>query len=1057
MRKNNLLSLVILVVLIVAVACFAACNKVQDILTEAPDDIYYDGQYLTWDKVDADYYTVSINGGEAQRVNSATYEYASSENDFEVTISAVKGESSKSVSKTFHLLPTIEQLFAHNDGIVWWDAVAGANAYEVKVNGQTVGQVSDTSYDALSAGTSRVKVRPIVSGDDSFYSMWSAEKRVNIYDTPYNIDYDGTTISWQGNASSYELKINGKASIVTATRFDYNSENRNFDISVKAIGDYIYNYDSEVAMESFRYIDPVTDITVEDGILKWQSVEDAQGYKVRVGANVYTVTDGTEYNGLITGQSLEVSIMPYNNAGSYFSSWSDSMNVYILATPATRWNAELDLDVEANNNFTWDAVLSAAGYTVQLTKPDGTKQIETFSGNSRAFAEFYEDVGVYTVQVKANAPADNADYYDSKYSEPIIVERLAAPKQPMQNFVVSDANNLSQGFTVNFVPVNSATGYQLWKDGARLSGKTASAGGSAIRENNVADNTVTTEQHYTYIVQSLGGVKTLGGRTVVTLNSIKARSLSFDITVLAMPTGLTMSGFNAQWNAVGGSNGYSVAYSGNTFTSSGEIYSLETLNTGTFNVSVAARGDGNMVLASNYTAALEIRRLDYPRNIRITYGGGNGLLEHDDVSNAFNGYSVYIGGNNQALDEQSWDDMYSFISEIGTVLSMTANANKYNDDGTVYYMTSPASPTQQFIRLAAPTFPEGALSTQTEIRWNAPDNVNLREYTPTYVLAYSDTTVAARNGTSYNISELDAGLYVFTVRAVGDDVHFLDSEYSFVSKRCLKLETPAMTVEKDGYHWDAISHEATAYYLEIDGVRVNDVGHQAGKEFIFKPSFTTVGSHKVVLTAVGNGIDTVSSKPFIYEQKVEQLQRPLIDVAYSADHFVAGGTINVTLKEPLPANAESYQFEIGGRSTTSKSLTISQTMDSPGTFTIKVKALGGVIDDADMYYIDSLYSKEESMTLLAAPTKAGFEMTSGGYIQWKVVSGAFGYDYYIIADGEAIVGTADSPIVGQSSVKVADFRKYKTITITVRASGNGQNVINSEWVSWTWTNSQVQA
>ena len=1053
MRKHKVLLIMLVAMIAALAACLAACDKADEIFLNAPKDVYYDGQYLTWDKVDADYYTVSINGGEAQRVNSTTYAFASPGVDFDVTVSSVKGGATKSISKTFHPLAAVEELKAYNDGTLWWTPVAGANAYEVQVNGQNVGQVTDASYDALKAGSNRVKVHPIVKGDNSFYSSWSAEKRINIYAAPSNIDYDGITLSWQGNARTYEVTINGQVNTVNSTRFDYNSSNRDFDVRIKAVGDYINNFDSTAVEESFMYLDTVTEITVEDGILKWEGVDDAKGYRVKVGASVYTVTDGTQYDKLAAGQSLEVSIMPYNDEGNYFSSWSETKSIYILSVPTTHWNNELELDTVANNNFTWDAVDAAGGYTVRVTMPNGDREEIVKSDGSRAYANLYATVGVYTVQVKANAATGVPGRYDSKYSDPITIERLAAPRMPASNFIVSDTNRLNEGFTVNFVGVNGATGYQLYKDGVKLDGLRVGASATSITDKNVVSASVTSQQHYTYMVQSLGGVRPTGGSTYVMLPSIKATSLSFDIIVQQQPQGLTMSGFNASWNAVGGSNGYAITYGGATYTAPTEFYNLEVLPAGTFNIAVCARGNGAEILASNYTAALEIHRLDYPRNIRITYGDGNGLLSYDDVANASGGYSAYLGESMQALDQQSWGDMYSFITEIGTVLSMTANANAFSDDGTVYYMTSPVSPTQQFIRLAAPKFTEGALSVQTEIRWEGPGNINLNEYTPTYVLMYSDTTVAARNGTSYNISELDAGNYVFKVRAVGDDVHYLDSEYSYVGKSFTKLATPVMSVESDGYHWSAVA-SASAYYVEIDGERVYDADHIASKTYIYKPSFVEVGSYTVRLTAVGNGIDTVSSKPFVYTQQVEQLQRPEITVSYSdPEGFAIGETIDVTIAKPSP-HAIKYQYEIGGYAQTSAELQASQAMDSPGVFTVRVKALGGVIDDNDIYYAESLYSVSTTMTLLAAPTVAGFEMTSDGIIQWKAVSEANGYDYQIAFDRGDF---ADIVHIGGSSLTVEDFRQYTRITIRVRASANGAaNKVNSEWIEWTWVNNNPQ-
>lgn len=1048
MKKHRNLILILLVAVVALTLCFVACDKVKEAIMDAPENIRYDGEYLTWDKVEADYYTVSINGGEAQRANSTAYAYQSKTN-FDVTVTAVKGDASKGTSKSFHYLAPVATINVRNNGELYWDAVGGANAYEIQVNGTSTGQVTDTSYTALAAGGNRVKVKPVVSGDDSFYSDWSAEKYVNVYVTPSNLSYDGTSITWQGNAPKYEVIVNGQAKTVNETKMAYNSESKDFTVSIKAIGDYVNNFDSAVAEESFAYLDTVTDITVEEGILKWQAVDNAKGYKVKVGATV-NVVSGTEFSGLTAGQSLDVSVLPYNDEGNYFSYWSATKTVYVLSVPSYRWNNDLELDTEANNNFVWDAVPAAAGYTVKVTSPDGNTETLTYGQDQRAYANLYEAVGVYTVRVKANSDVLDTDRYDSKFSDPITIERLAAPRQTASNFIVSDANSLASGFTVNFIGVNGATGYQLYKDGVALNGLTAGPDGAAITDNNVVATTVTSEQNFTYMVQTLGGVSTTDGLTYVKLPSIKSTSLSFNIVVQQQPQGLTASGYNAFWNAVGGSNGYVVSYGGQTYTSSTESYNLKVLSVGRSDFAVCARGDGAATLASNFTATLEIRKLDYPRNIRIVYGEGNGLLQYDDVSNA-TGYSVFVGENYQALDQQSWDEMYKQISENGTVISMSADANTFNVDNTVYFLSSDISPTQTFVRLAAPTFPEGALSNQSEIRWNAPDNINTNEYTPTYVVKFSDTTVAQRNGTSYNLSQLEAGNYVFTIRAVGDDTHYLDSEYTYVGKSFTKLATPTMSVESDGYHWNAVP-SASAYYVEIDGARVFDEDHVAGKEYVRKPNYSTIGQHTVRLSAIGNGINTVSSNAYEYTQVVEQLQRPEISASYSnPDGFVIGGSIIATVTTATP-HAVNYQYEIAGKSSVSSELTASQVMDSQGLCSVKVKALGGVIEN-EIYYTDSLYSAENTIILLAQPSLADFQMSADGIIMWKNVTNANGYDYQIKFDGGEFSSVAH---LSGSSLTVDKFRQYTNITIRVRSSANGSPYkVNSTWTEWTWTNSNV--
>ncbi len=586
--------------------------------------------------------------------------------------------------------------------------------YAVSINGME-NVVTDTQYTTLAEGSNRVKVKPIVQGDNSFYSFWSEEENIYIYSAPTNVKYDGTTITWAGNSTSYQVGINGALNTVTGNSYTYNADGKDFIVEVIALGNHSTTYDSKGAEEEYKYLAPVPSLTVEEGILKWNPIENAEGYQVKIDGLVQRnpVTEA-EYTGLVTGKSLEVSVMPYNNSGNYFSSWSAVKNVYILDTPVPTWNNDLELDGEANNNYTWNAVNAAEGYTVRLTKNGTLVDEYDFSSVQRAFANAYSEVAVYTIQVKANAQSGSSDNYDSKYSTPITVERLAAPKQASNDFIVSQKDNLAAGFTVNFTPTSGAKEYQLYKDGVLLAGKKTT--GNALTDTNVADAANLERQEYTYMVRSMGEVKTVSGQKYVTLPCLTSEALSFNITVQATPQHLTMSGFVLSWDAISGSNGYAVAYAGNTYNSATENYNLSTLKAGTYSVTVCAKGDGASTLASSYSTAAEIQRLSAPTDIKIS-AASNGTLEWKDVSNA-TGYQAFLDLSETALDENAYENMYQFITTEGSTLSMVAVANKYNDLGTLYYMTSEASPTQQFIRLAAPTFPEGAISNSVELLWN---------------------------------------------------------------------------------------------------------------------------------------------------------------------------------------------------------------------------------------------------------------------------------------------------------------------------------------------------
>lgn len=626
----------------------AGCSKAEDLLYKAPENIAYDGQYITWSKTEgANHYTVSIDGGDVARSNSTTYAYASADT-FEVTVTAVFDNSEKYTSVTFKPLATIENITVSDNGEVSWDAVSGANAYSVSVNG-TAQTVTDTRITTLPEGSNRVKVKPIVSGDNTFYSSFSQEVNVYIYGVPTNVKYDGTTVTWTGSSASYDVTINGVSKEVKGNSFAYNSENKDFTVEVKALGNHASTYDSKSVSEEFHYLDAVTEIFVEDGIIKWNAINGAEGYKLKIGGVVKkAAVTTTQYENLSSGRSQDVAVMPYNESGNYFSSWSAEKTVYILDTPVVSWNNDLELDGEANNNLTWNAVNAADGYTARLIKDGGTPEISTYSDVQRAFSHAYSNVGKYTIEIKANAASGSTDYYDRKYSAPITVERLAAPKAVDSNFIVSARDNLASGFTVNFVQVNGASGYQLYKDGVLLNGKYTT--NAALTDSNVADSANISEQHYTYIVRSMGGVKTVSGNKYVTLPCLTSEALSFDITVQATPQNPTMSGYAISWEAVAGNNGYTVSYAGTTVTAQLESFDLSTINAGTYSVAISARGNGSNVLASNYSAPVAIQRLEAPTEIKIS-AENNGTLKWKDVSNATS-YQVYLDLSSTPLNEK---------------------------------------------------------------------------------------------------------------------------------------------------------------------------------------------------------------------------------------------------------------------------------------------------------------------------------------------------------------------------------------------------------------------
>lgn len=1059
--KKLWISFCLTLVLLFACLLFSACDKddLDDLLPGGksmdPQNISYDSINISWDRVaDADHYLIRIGDGEDKRVNTNVYGYDAKGTSFDVTVTTVKGEDQYAASAHFTYLEPVEELRVSNSGTISWDATAGADAYLVSVDGKTVdGTVTDTTYAGLTPGSHRVKVKPVVAADKTYYSVWSAEKSLQILGAPANLQYDGAELTWNGvsGAVHYLVSINGREETTTQPSYLYSAGAKDFSVSVKAIGNHTSSYDSAATKDSWMYLDPATNMHMEDGILKWDASAKAEGYRIKVNGTVQKNTlTAAEYDGLSSGISQRVSVLPIRNSGNFFSDWTEEMSVYILKTPQVSWNADLQLDGQPNNNFIWQTVEGASGYTVRVTH-GGVTQEYPFGEDQRFYANAYTEAGIYRIEVKATAAA-GSDYSDSRYSTVTTVERLAAPTAASRNYIVSDPSALAAGFTVTFNPVSGAKGYQVWKDGVALPNGYVT--GTQWSDRSVVAENVTEQQEINYKICSVGSVVTTSAGITVRLGSLtdEASALSFKITVLAMPRNARMEGYDAKWDAVSGARGYAIGYGGESLFATSTMQDLSTLPVGTSVVRICATGDGAMTLASNLTAPMTIQRLAAPTHIRIT-SASEGTLLYDPVPYA-KGYRAYLGTDSNPVDENNYDNMYQFIKETGTTLHMYADANYYNEECTVYYMTSPSSDVQQFIRLAAPVFPEGAFSVGTQLRWNASANINTAEYTPTYEVYFDGQEHRGNmNATVFNISTLDGGRsYTFTVKAIGNDSKYLDSEMS-APIEIFKLATPKLFISDNAYHWSVVSN-AAGYALYIDGNRVTDEIHVTGGTYTYIPRYTTTGNHTVVLKAIGDGGHaTIDSDDYTYTQVVRQLNIPEITFTYSHEQVTRGGFFTVTITTPS-AHANGYLYEIAGDTITpTTALSATKTVDNVGSVTARVKALGGLIDEDEIYYIDSQYvggNAAYTILLLGTPELQSFKMRDNA-VSWKVVGGASGYDWQVSYDGGAFSEVEHSGSAALNPIE--NLNDYHSVTFRVRASGSADGkTISSEWVEYTWTN-----
>ena len=113
--------------------------------------------------------------------------------------------------------------------------------------------------------------------------------------------------------------------------------------------------------------------------------------------------------------------------------------------------------------------------------------------------------------------------------------------------------------------------------------------------------------------------------------------------------------------------------------------------------------------------------------------------------------------------------------------------------------------------------------------------------------------------------------------------------------------------------------------------------------------------------------------------------------------------------------------------------------------------MGGAFDANDVYYIDSQYaggSASDTITILAAPSESSFVITADDALKWDKIDYAKGYEYYIAFDG---ADYGDLKKVDFNSFNINNYKQYNSISVKIRARGDGNKVIASAWAEWNWT------
>ena len=181
-----------------------------------------------------------------------------------------------------------------------------------------------------------------------------------VYYSISNVTYDpeAKILSWSDNSSAEEwvVTINNKNKRSKTTSYSYDSKDQDFTFKIEGLRKRKGHRKNPEEYGTFKYLDKVTNLKVENGNVTWSPVSRANYYQIY--ENGYHVTDVYTTSYEVPSGSFNVSVVPAVN-DSYFYSYSpDTISGVMLSRPSNL--------MFANGVFTWDAVFNAEYYEVTV-------------------------------------------------------------------------------------------------------------------------------------------------------------------------------------------------------------------------------------------------------------------------------------------------------------------------------------------------------------------------------------------------------------------------------------------------------------------------------------------------------------------------------------------------------------------------------------------------------------------------------------------------------------------------------------------------------------------
>lgn len=776
--------------------------------------------------------------------------------------------SSKEVEFKVSRIPAPEIYL--DKGYICWNAVEGAIAYSIYVNGVKVQNptiVSDENdvyswyCDIYDKEITSIKVRAIapvwVEGEDfvidSKYSNDIDYGRI-VLDS-YTIDNDLLTIVTNVENVELCLSVNDEENPVNIQNFVVDDLSINLTNLIKVAGNYRLNFYVKLKdtaeqnkLNSREYgignevisvkvlSNPVVTYNSSTYEMSWRSVTDATGYRV---AYRELGSEEVYFSSVITGNSFdlkdcadfvenviyEVTLISVGEQGSIISSYPNFAKAVQFERMARVSN--FAGTVESNKYvLTWDSIVGASYdvYLDDVLQYNVTENVFRYTLNSMTEVKQYN----FTVITKNK----NNEKAPSLLSNVVSVVRLPKAEVELTDGVVTISNYDSEVSQVHFYITNSENVkvYEATVQSAEID----------------LDEISQVEQgNYSVVINFVGdGVNYINGAE----ESIK------NLHRQARVQNVSLISKQIVWTPVEDVLMYKVIFTTSNnekvvrYVSKKSVEIPDELSSGTNTVVICCVGDDDNTLTSLASEPLAFEKLESPENVVIN----NGVLTFDKVDN-FENYLIVIEKTNDThIIEFTYDNSGSELDFNGVGVY---NISVITCGNYVTSVDSSKSECVTIIKLDVPN----AISVENDcLIWDEVENVV--NYAIKLSGAGDYNFVCDGNSLSLNPRDLSSGTYNVQIVSVGNGENILNSVPKQESQVFTILQVPqnlGFDANKK-FVWSEVDN-ATGYTVEL--IYGNDISQFDTITNSFDiPNDIVSGDYRIRVTAIGNGLNIINSK-----------------------------------------------------------------------------------------------------------------------------------------------------------------------------------------------------